>query len=159
MGRGCWIRKSVKSGCPGGVLIMAFNIVDVTKSSSDLKIDGITVTSGASEESEEIDRGEDVFVETVMLLLHIASWDSAPDSGGYFTAYIAPLDDREGDLYDDVTGRAIINTNENSAYYAKVPLTWPAGCQYAQLVIENNAGVDTGTNAVSAIMKWQAITT
>jgi len=133
-------------------------ITDVTVSAAELSLDGVTINNSTSVTSEEINRGANTSVSEITVLVTITGFASDPDSGGYISVYLAPLNDTGAILYDDVTGPEVIPVDANALYNAPVSLSWKSGIQYAKLVIENHSGQNTDTNGVTVIAKYQSIT-
>jgi len=136
---------------------MALTITDVAKSAADVGINGVTLANGASVTGNELDRGADTAVETTTGLLTITGFAAAPDSDGYMTVKLHPLDDTGGTLFDDGIGAAVVPVDADATYNAEVQLTWPPGCRYVKAVVGNHSGQNTDANAVSLELRWQAV--
>ena len=137
---------------------MALKITDVAKSAAEVGIDAVTIDNGATAVGAELDRGENTDVGTITALLTVTGFAAAPDSGGYMTVYLAPLDGASGTLFDDVTGPAIVPVTADALYNAPVQIAWPAGCRYAKAIVGNKSGQNTDADAVSLELRWQAVT-
>ena len=137
---------------------MAATITDVEKTAAQVGIDTVTVNDGAEATGSELDRGENTDVGIVTALLTVTGFAAAPDSGGYMTVYLAPLDGTGGTLFDDVTGPAVVPVTADALYNAPVQLAWPAGVRYAKAIVGNESGQNTDADAVSLELRWQAVT-
>lgn len=138
---------------------MAATITDVSKDASAVGINGVSITNGANATGNELDRGIDTQVGEVTALLSVTGFVADPNDDGYMTVALAPLDGTGGTLYDDVVAPAVVPVDADALYQVPVMLVWPAGAQYAKVVVGNQSGQDTDANAVSVELRWQAVTT
>ena len=135
---------------------MASN-ADVLKSAAEMGINAVTINAGASVDSTQLDRGENLIVDAVTVLLKVTGLAAACLDGGYFKVSMIPLDGTGGTEYNDGPGGIVLPITD-ALYDMPATLALPPGVRFFKIRVTNVTSQNTDANAVSAKGRWSAVT-
>ena len=137
---------------------MALTFTDVNKSAADLSFDTVTINSAATQDSAEVDRGANTSVDDIVVLLTVTGFAAALTAGGYMKVSLVPLSGTGGTEYNDGPGGVVLPVTADALYDMPATLELPPGVRYFKIRVTNSSGQNTDANAVSLLLRYQAVT-